>query len=153
MITTDNQHELAAWLCNKIGLVPTPYLMCIGVCRDSAIIGCVGFDQFNGASLVMHAAGEQGWLSRQLIYVVFNYAFNVCNVKMLIGLVPSDNRDALRFNSHLGFKTALVLEDAHPDGALVLMTMLRGECRYLSWSDPNGQEISSTSSARLQSLS
>lgn len=154
MISTDNQYELSSWLCEKIGLVPTPDLRCIGVYRSGVVIGCIGFDQFNGASLTIHSAGaEFGWITRGLIKVVFEYAFNVCKVKMIIGLVPSGNKEALRFNTHLGFKTKLVFEDAHPDGALVIMTMLRRECRYLTRSEPNGQEIGSPTPTGLQSLS
>jgi hypothetical protein len=145
VISTENQSELSTWLCERIGLVASPALRCIGVLRNSTIVGCVGFDQHNGASLVMHCAGEAGWLTLKFLRVVFQYAFNVCKVKMVIGLVPSGNKDALRFNTHLGFKTRLVLEDAHPDGALVLMTMLRGECRYI-YKGEHGQEIITTPS-------
>jgi hypothetical protein len=100
----------------------------------------VGFDGYNGASLQMHVAGEQGWLTRDLIWATFDYAFNVCNVNMIMGLIPSGNSDAIRFNTKLGFKTELVLDGAHPDGSLWLMTMRRRECRFLH-RESNGQEI------------
>lgn len=88
----------------------------------------------------MHVAGIPGWLTRDLIHYTFNYAFNICKVNMVIGLVPSGNKDAIRFNTHLGFKTRLVLDGAHPDGSLIVMTMDRAECRYLN-RDRHGQEI------------
>lgn len=94
----------------------------------------------------MHVAGTPGWLTRELIWAAFDYPFNVCKVNMIIGLVPSGNADALRFNNHLGFKQVLKLEGAHPDGALVMMTMTRGECRYLN-RERHGQEVLSTASA------
>lgn len=80
----------------------------------------------------MHVAGEPGWLTRDLIRCTFDYAFEVCKVNMIIGLVPSGNKDAIRFNTHLGFSTVTKLVGAHPDGSLILMTMTRGECRYLN---------------------
>jgi RimJ/RimL family protein N-acetyltransferase len=80
----------------------------------------------------MHVAGDPGWLTRELLRVCFDYPFNVCKVNMIIGLVPSGNKEAIRFNTHLGFRLETTLVDAHPDGALLLMTMRRGECRYLT---------------------
>lgn len=144
MIVTEPQGELRAWLCDKIGLVSTPHLRCFGWSGRDGLMGVVGFDQFNGASVVMHAAGSGNWVNRQMLFATFNYPFNVCQVNMVIGLVPSGNTDAIRFNTHLGFKVEAVLEGAHPDGALWLMTMKRGECRYLKpLRKTHGQEISS----------
>lgn len=130
-MSSDNQAELRTWLCDRIGLVATSDLCCIGSINNSGILGVVGYDQYNGSSIVMHVAGTPGWLTRDLIVACFDYAFNVCKVNMIIGLVPSGNADAIRFNKHLGFETRITLEDAHPDGSLILMTMRRGQCRYI----------------------
>lgn len=120
------------WLCERIGLIPTRNIQCIGSVRGGIILGVVGFDGYNGASIQMHVAGSPGWLDRSLIWACFDYAFNVCKANVVIGMVPLGNAEAIRFNTHLGFKTRLELEGAHPDGALVLMTMTREECRYLN---------------------
>ena len=148
MITVEHQGALSSWLCEKIGLVPTPDLVCIGNRDHAHIYGVVGYDQFNGASIMMHAAGEGYWLNKDMLFAVFDYPFNVCKANMVIGLVPSGNEAAIRFNTHIGFRTELRLEGAHPDGALLLMTMKREECRYLS-RKRNGQEKQSTSATRL----
>lgn len=128
------------WLCERIGLVATENIQTIGVESGGIIRGVVGFDNYNGASVQMHVAGEPGWLTRDLLWATFDYAFRVLGVNMVIGLVPSGNREAIRFNTHLGFRTALTLEGAHPDGSLILMTMTLGECRYLN-RKRHGQEI------------
>jgi len=131
VVSSDNQPELAAWLCDKIGLTPTPHLCCIGSVKDTGILGVVGFDSYNGASIVMHVAGTKGWLTRDLIRATFDYAFNVCKVNMVIGLVPSGNTESIRFNTHLGFEIVKELAGAHPDGSLLIMTMPRENCKYL----------------------
>jgi hypothetical protein len=108
----------------------------------------VGFDQFNGASIMMHSAGEGNWLTRDLLWAAFDYPFNICQANMVIGLVPSGNAQAIRFNTHIGFKTELKLDGAHPDGALVMMIMRRQECRFLTpRRTRHGQEIQSTAAA------
>jgi len=131
MVTTMNQPHLKEWLCDRIGLIPTPDLVCIGNYLNDKLRGVVGYDGYNGASIQMHVAGEGNWFTKDMLYASFDYPFNACDVNMVIGLVPSGNTEAIRFNTHIGFKTAYTLEGAHPDGALILMTMTKQECRYL----------------------
>ena len=131
-ISTKHQDILATWMCNRIGLAPTAQLQCIGRLNAAgAIMGVVGFDGYNGASVMMHCAGEGNWLSRSMLWAIFDYPFRLMQCNVVIGLVPSGNHAALRLNKHVGFKLATVLEGAHPDGALLLLTMRRDECRYL----------------------
>lgn len=143
MVYSDPQLPLRVWLCQRIGLAATENIQCLGSVIGGRIRGVVGFDNYNGASIQMHSAGEPGWITKDMLWAAFDYPFNVCKVNVILGLVPSGNEVALRFNSHLGFKTKLVLDGAHPDGSLVLMTMERGECRYLN-RGRHGQEIRST---------
>jgi RimJ/RimL family protein N-acetyltransferase len=139
MIQTQHQDILARWLCERIGYVPTPSLRCIAnVSPEGKIFGVVGFDGWNGASCQMHAAGEGNWVTRELIYACFDYVFNVAKLKVVLGLVPSGNKKALRFNRHVGFSEVVRLKDGHPDGELVLLQMRRENCRYLRNYD--GQE-------------
>ena len=107
-------------------------LMCIG--RENSkgdLIGVVGYDGFNGGSIQMHTAGEGNWVSRDLLFAAFHYPFVACKAKMVIGLVPSGNIQAIKFNTKLGFRTEYELQEAHPDGSLLVMTMLHSNCRFL----------------------
>ena len=141
MIFTNHQELLARWLCERIGYMPTPHLRCIAnVTSEGKILGVVGFDGWNGASCQMHAAGEGNWVSRELIRATFDYAFNVAGLRVVLGLVPSGNQKALRFNKHVGFSEVLRLKDAHPDGDLVVMELRRENCRYLE-NEQHGQEV------------
>jgi len=148
VVSSDRQDLLAKFLGDKIGLAYTPNLRCIGNLKGDQIRGVVGFDNYNGSSVMMHSGGEPGWVTASMLWVAFHYAFVVCKVNMVIGLIPSGNAQAIRFNTHVGFKTALDLEGAHPDGSLVLMTMTRGECRFLN-KERYGQKVRSPASAGL----
>ena len=145
MIVTSNQDVLATWLCKKIGYTPTPHIKCIGQIDETRIVGCVGFDNYNGASCMMHVAGEGNWCTRSLLWAAFDYPFNVMRCKVVFGLVPSGNQVAIHFNKRLGFKVLDIIHDAHPDGALVLMAMRSDECRYLG--ERYGQKISAAARA------
>jgi len=140
MIQTANQEVLARWLCERIGLMPSPHLRCIAnVNRDGKILGVVGFDGWNGASCQMHVAGEGNWVTRDLLFAGFDYPFNVAGCRVVLGLVPSGNKQALRFDKHVGFEEVARIKDAHPDGELILLKMRRENCRYLRKQD--GQEV------------
>lgn len=132
MVVSDFQHILAQYLCEKIGYVPTPHLKCIGhVGGDQMLNAVIGYDGFNGLSCQMHVAGEGPWLDRAILKAAFTYPFEQMGCNVVIGIVPSGNIEALRLNKHLGFTEVLRIEGAHPDGALILMTMHRHECRWL----------------------
>jgi RimJ/RimL family protein N-acetyltransferase len=109
----------------------------------------VGFDHYNGSSIWIHSAkGTKPVASREFLHAVFHYAFDVAKVKVLIGPLGSGNAPAIRLNKHLGFKIAATLEGAHPDGALLLMTMAREECRFLTQPRSHyGRQQQSTTSA------
>jgi len=131
VITTANQDVLATWLCSRIGLVPSQNIKCIGNVVDGQIIGVVGFDGYNGASVMMHVAGEGNWCTRSMLFATFDYPFKRLHCRVVIGLVPSGNKEAIKFNERIGFKLENELHGAHPDGSLLLMTMRPEECRWM----------------------
>jgi RimJ/RimL family protein N-acetyltransferase len=142
VIVATHQDVLATWLCKRIGLVPTPHLRCFGVVHDNQLVAVVGFDSWNGASCQMHVAGEGGhWMSRELLRAVFHYAFVASGLQVVLGVVPSGNTAALKLNKHLGFTEDARINNAHPDGALVIMSMRREYCRWLKEKNL-GQEVS-----------
>lgn len=131
MIVTSHQDMLATWLCNRIGLTPSPHIQCIGQVQDGKITGVVGFDGYNGASCVMHVAGEGNWCTKSLLFATFDYPFNRLNCNVVMAFVPSGNKAALRFNKHIGFSDPIEISGAHPDGSLLFMTMNKAQCRFL----------------------
>tara|TARA_R110000868_G_scaffold197709_1_gene443950 strand:- start:264 stop:683 length:420 start_codon:yes stop_codon:yes gene_type:complete len=134
MITTENQPYLAAWLCERIGLMPSPHLRCIAHVNAAgdAVMGVVGYDGFNGASVMMHMAGTPHWIDKTLLHATFDYPFNVMGCNVVLAAVPSGNEVSLDMTKRLGFKTLAVVEGAHPDGALHLLAMTREECKWLA---------------------
>jgi len=132
MIISNHQELLARWLCERIGYMPTPWMRCIGsITPENKILGVVGFDAWNGASCEMHVAGEGNWVTRDLLYATFDYAFNVAKLKVVIGMVPSTNKKAIRFDKHVGFEEVARIKNGTPDGDLVIMQLRRENCRYL----------------------
>jgi len=132
VIITDHQERLSDWLCIRAEIKDAGVIRCIGNIRNGKIVGVVGFDNWTGSSMQIHAAGEGNWVTREFLHRVFDYVFTQCEAKVLIGLVDSGNAPLIRFNQHLGFKEEHVIADAHPSGALIVYTMRPGECRFLT---------------------
>jgi RimJ/RimL family protein N-acetyltransferase len=81
----------------------------------------------------MHVASVPGkrWMTREYLRVCFDYPFNQLKVKKIIGLVDSQNTDALKFDENLGFVTEYILQDAGKTANLHILSMTRQQCRFL----------------------
>ena len=123
-----DQDAISAFLCPRIGMPITP-MNGIAQVRDGQIVGAAGFTDWMDCSVQMHCAGDSAWLSRSFLQAVFGYAF--AEKPVVIGCVGSGNERALRLNRKLGFTVNGRIDGAHADGALVIMSMRRGECRWL----------------------
>jgi hypothetical protein len=124
------QDELVRWVCERIGLEVTKEARAIGQVKNGRLVGGVVFDGWTGTSVVMHVASEgRRWITRKLLRAVFGYVFAHC--KVAIGIVPSGNMDALRFDHHLGFEKVAEIKDAHPDGSLIILAMRKENCKWI----------------------
>jgi hypothetical protein len=118
--------------------IPRPFnvmadVVISNVDKDGKLLGGVTYDGFTGGSIFMHQAGfTPKWLSRAMLWVVFDYPFNQLNVKKVCGTIPSYRKTLLEFNERLGFKEECRIKDAYPDGDMIVLSMPREECRWLS---------------------
>jgi len=119
---------------------PDPYAVGIGLEKDGELIAGVKFDNWNRASICMHVAaiGKQ-WMTRDYLWYCFHYPFVELKATKILGLVAESNRDARRFDEHLGFRLEYSIPDAHPDGALLIYSMTPDQCRFLEMK--HGQQI------------
>lgn len=146
MISTRYQDILCSWLCTRIGYSPSADMMCIARLDECGkIMGVVGYDGFNGASVWMHCAGSGPWFTRSYLFAIFHYPFVVLGCRMVLVAIPSGNTPSLSLTSRLGYQHLITIPGAHPDGALFIKTMHRSECRYLE--ARYGKEVQTASSA------
>lgn len=104
-----------------------------GIEENGQLIAGVVFNEYNGANMNMHVAsdGSKQWMTRKLLWMVFDYAFNQAKVKRLTGLVGEGNVEAQLFDEHIGFRLETTLTDAHPTGDMLVYVMRREDCRWL----------------------
>jgi RimJ/RimL family protein N-acetyltransferase len=141
VIVPHTNPRLAPWMLARMphGRLPGDAVL-VGWESHGRIVACVAYDNFNGASISMHVVGEgKRWLTRDYLRFCFAYPFEQLRVKKVLGLVPSTNADAIKFDEHLGFVREAVIADAVPGGDLIVYSMTRDQCRHLEQSYGHGK--------------
>ena len=139
IVSPQNPQEwgvMATFLKAYSHVEPSPDLSMIGwVCPDEQELKIVcGMQGFIGKVCQIHIAFAPEWkyTPKAMLHAVFNYAFTGRGRELLIGIVSSENKEAMRFDKHLGFSELFRLPGMHDDGAdLVVLGMYRHECRYI----------------------
>jgi ribosomal-protein-serine acetyltransferase len=107
---------------------------CAGILSDGELVAAVAYSDFNGAHMQVTIAGTQGvaWLSRRVLRELFSFPFETHGCKKLTALISEDNLTSLNLCSKLGFSLeALVRYAAHDGGNLIIMALMREDCRWL----------------------
>lgn len=105
----------------------------IGWLENGELVAGVAYTDYNGPNMNMHVVAMPGkrWLRREFLFTAFDYPFNQCKVRRVTGLVGEGNREARKFDEHLGFELETTLEAAHPTGKLLVYRMFREDCRWI----------------------
>lgn len=105
----------------------------IAAVKGDEILAVVCYDTFTEFDCHMHIAsnGSRRWISRALLREAFAYPFIQCGLRRITGLVAASNKDAMRFDLHLGFRIEGLCREGAPDGDLFILGMLRRECRFI----------------------
>ena len=77
-------------------------------------------------------------MTKSYLGFCFQYAFNQAKVNKILGFVGSKNLQARKFDEHLGFRLEASIEGAHIDGDLLIYSMTRAQCRWLTIPVPKG---------------
>lgn len=128
-----NDESMIPWAIEKIGFEPRPDVRAIGWRENGSLRAVTLYDGFSECDCNMHIAsdGSGNWLRRAFLVASFMHPFVQWRLRRVTGLVPAKNKDALRFDLHLGFKQEGYLQHALPDDDLYLLGMLRENCRYI----------------------
>ncbi len=137
-IVTDENQRLGQWLLDRQGVGGCwrdSDGQTIGLTDDAGEIKAVAmYDNFNHANVHVHIAAVPGshWMTRDFLWYIFYYPFEQLRCKRITGFVASTNTAAQRLDEHLGFKLEATLKDAHPLGDLLIYSMTKDECKWLT---------------------
>lgn len=106
----------------------------IGWQRGGYLVAGVAYADWNGPNVVCHIAsdGSRRWATRQYLWTIFDYPFNQLGVKRITVCVGEGNSASRRFVQHLGFGLESTLLDAHPTGDLLVYSMFKEQCKWIS---------------------
>jgi len=105
----------------------------IGTSRDGVLVGGCVYYTWNHRNVFMHSAADDSrWLNRTYLHYLFDYAFNVCNVERITGLVDEDNIHAQQFNNRIGFELETRMKNACPSGDILVYVMYKDDCKWIS---------------------
>lgn len=92
----------------------------------------VGYNSFIGRTCCIHVVIQRPELfTRKILREAFEFPFLVCGLQAVLGLVDSTNEAAINLNERLGFKPIAVVPGGGTEGDLIVMQMLRGDCRWI----------------------
>ena len=147
-VLTGHDEIFGPWLMERINGQWFPNRgSTIGLWEDGVgpIAACL-YDSHNGASIVGHLSGVgRKWMNREFLWFCFHYPFEQLKVNKILGLVESTNLEAQRLDEHLGFRLEATLKNAAPNGDLLIYSMTKDQCKWLSLRDKYRGQAQSTS--------
>lgn len=102
--------------------------------RNGNCVGGFVTSSFLGNVVTLHMAGrDKHWCSRELLFLVFHYAFVQLGCHKVFGPCRSTNLDAIDIDLRGGWEFETVIRDAFAPGVhLVLLGMTRDRCKWLN---------------------
>lgn len=134
MIVAQPKEEIEKFV--RIGLKETdPFkdYSALGYVRENRLIAGVIYNHYTKSSICMHVyAVGRNWLTKSFLFACFDYPFNQLGVNVITGLVAKKNKAARQFDEHLGFIYQGKIPHALPHDDLLIYTLIKRDCRWLS---------------------
>ena len=94
---------------------------------------CIGFTAFIGKTCQIHVVNfNKKYTPRKLLWATFDYPFRQLGLESLIGIVNSNNEQAMKYDQNLVFKEVHRFAGLHDDGGdIVVFEMKKDECRFI----------------------
>jgi hypothetical protein len=103
--------------------------------KEGRIVAAVVLDSWSETSCTIHIAVEDPLVFRHgFAEEVFGYVFEFANRRVIIGVTPSNNAKALKFNKHIGFREIYRIRDGYDVGVDYVVQEFRKEDWYESLS-------------------
>lgn len=112
----------------------TPGLdQCIARVSDAGeLLGGVCYTAHTGASCQMHQWGSTPkWINVDMLWVAFHYPFVQLDYRTVLGLCRAKNTTTIKENLKHGFTEVACIKYVYPGDDLVVMQLLKEDCRWL----------------------
>lgn len=108
---------------------------------DGELVVVVLYNGFTTHCCSMHVVsdGKSRWPSRGFLAAAFAYPFEQLGLHRVTAYVPAKNTAALMLDLRLGFQPEGRMVEALPDDDLIVLGMLRRNCKWLPGVLTNGR--------------
>ena len=127
-----NDPRTAQFIAKSVGSTDCQCHSSIALEEDGQIIAGALFDNYSGPNIFIHfSSSEVHSFPRDLLKLVFGYAFNALKVKRVTGAFSSSNKRVKKLGELIGFKYETKLAGACQDGDLLFYCLKPADCRFL----------------------
>lgn len=99
---------------------------------DGKVVAGVMYERFTGKSVVASiAVDDPKRLTREWLWAIFDYPFNQLGVSKILVHVCSSNEASAHLARRFGFKTVAVVPEVYEDGDMIIMELVRNDCKWL----------------------
>jgi RimJ/RimL family protein N-acetyltransferase len=102
----------------------------IGLKQNGEFVAGVIYENWNRRTITCHIA-ISGRLTPRYLAVIFDYPFNVCDVKKIIVPVDATNSKSVNLVEKMGFTEEARIKDGMANGDMILYTLAKNDCKYL----------------------
>ena len=122
------------WLKSRNPVIACEDSQGIVAYRGDEIQAVAVFDSFGPDNCNVHwAIGNPMVLRHGFIQEIVHHAFVTCKRERIFGLVPSNNKRALKLDLHIGMREVARIPHAMGEGVdYIVMTMTKADCRWLA---------------------
>ncbi len=122
------------WVFERIDPLITKTTKGVVAKDNGKILAAAIFDNWTITSAHIHLIIENSFVLRHgFIEEVMNYFFSTADKEILIGVTPSNNKIALKFNTHIGFVELFRIKDGFMFGVdLVFQELRKADCRWIA---------------------
>ena len=109
--------------------------------RDGNPVAAVICDNWTNTAVQVHILVKDPLVFKHGLHrEVCKYVFLDAGRKMMIGLVPANNKKALKLDKHSGFYEVTRIEDGYDEGIdYVVMRLDKHNCKYLTPEERSGK--------------
>lgn len=123
--------EIGKWVADRIdGYFYPESSSAIGLQKDGKTVAGVIYENWNKSSIFCHIAID-GRLTKQFLKAIFDYPFNVCNVKKIVVPVVSSHHKSIKLVTNMGFKEEARIVEGAESGDIIFLTLTKDNCRFL----------------------
>ena len=137
------EERLLPWAAERIGVDGFKRdAYSIGLERNDVIVAVCVYENFSKFDCSMHCAsdGSKRWMSKAFLLAAFAYPFTQLGMRRISTFVPAKNKLVLEFDRHIGWvQEGVCRKCIAGDGDMIILGMLREECRFIEQGVSNGQ--------------